>query len=32
VVGDSDVVLTFVATPGVEFGFEKLSLSIFTRT
>ena len=32
VVGDSDVVLTFVATPGVEFAFEKLSLSMFTRT
>ncbi len=32
VIGDSDVVLTFVASPGVKFGFEKLSLSIFTRT
>jgi L-asparaginase len=32
VVGDSDVVLTFVPSPGVKFGFEKLSLSIFTRT
>jgi hypothetical protein len=32
VVGDSDVVLTFVATPGVKFGFDRLSLSMFTRT
>jgi L-asparaginase len=32
VIGDSDVVLTFVPSPGVSFGFEKLSLSIFTRT
>jgi len=32
VIGDSDVVLTFVASPGVKFGFEKLSLSMFTRT
>jgi L-asparaginase len=31
-VGDSDLVLTFVASPGVKFGFEKLSLSMFTRT
>jgi L-asparaginase len=32
IIGDSDVVLTFVASPGVKFGFDKLSLSIFTRT
>jgi L-asparaginase len=32
VIGDSDVVLTFVSSPGVQFGFERLSLSIFTRT
>jgi L-asparaginase len=32
VVGDSDVVLTFVASPGVKFGFDRLSLSMFTRT
>ena len=32
VIGDSDVVLTFVGSPGVKFGFEGLSLSIFTRT
>jgi L-asparaginase len=32
VIGDSDVVLTFVGSPGVQFGFERLSLSIFTRT
>jgi len=32
VIGDSDVVLTFVASPGVKFGFDKLSLSMFTRT
>jgi hypothetical protein len=32
VIGDSDVVLTFVASPGVTFGFDRLSLSIFTRT
>jgi L-asparaginase len=32
VIGDSDIVLTFVPSPGVKFGFEKLSLSIFTRT
>jgi hypothetical protein len=32
VIGDSDIVLTFVPSPGVTFGFEKLSLSIFTRT
>jgi hypothetical protein len=32
VIGDSDIVLTFVPSPGVEFEFEKLSLSIFTRT
>lgn len=32
VIGDSDVVLTFVASPGVKFGFDRLSLSMFTRT
>jgi L-asparaginase len=32
IIGDSDLVLTFVASPGVSFGFEKLSLSMFTRT
>ncbi len=32
IVGDSDIVLTLIASPGVTFGFEKLSLSIFTRT
>jgi len=32
IIGDSDVVLTFVSSPGVRFGFDKLSLSIFTRT
>ena len=32
VVGDSDVVLTFVGSPGVKFGFDRLSLSMFTRT
>ncbi|MEA2898044.1 MAG: L-asparaginase [Bradyrhizobium sp.] len=32
VVGDSDVALTLVASPGVKFGFDKLSLSMFTRT
>jgi L-asparaginase len=31
-IGDSDVVLTFMASPGVKFGFNRLSLSIFTRT
>jgi L-asparaginase len=32
VIGDSDVVFTFVASPGVKFGFDGLSLSMFTRT
>ena len=31
IIGDSDVVLTFVPSPGVTFSFEKLSLSMFTR-
>ena len=31
IVGDSDMVLTFVPSPGVSFSFEKLSLSMFTR-
>jgi L-asparaginase len=28
--GDSDIALTFVATPGVRFGFDALSLSLLT--
>lgn len=31
IIGDSDVVLTIVASAGVRFAFERLSLSIFTR-
>lgn len=31
IIGDSDIVLTLVATKGVKFAFEKLSLSLFTR-
>jgi len=31
IIGDSDIVLTFVASPGVKYGFDKLSLSIFTQ-
>ncbi len=31
IIGDSDIVLTFVPSTGVTFGFEKLSLSMFTR-
>jgi len=31
VIGDSDIVLTFVPDKGVSFGFEKASLSMFTR-
>ncbi len=31
IIGDSDIVLTFVPSPGVSFKFEKLSLSMFTR-
>ena len=30
IIGDSDVALTFVPSPGVSFSFEKLSLSMFT--
>ncbi len=29
--GDSDIALTFVATPGVKFGFDELSLSLLTN-
>jgi len=29
--GDSDITLTFVSSPGVKFGFEKLSISMFTQ-
>jgi hypothetical protein len=32
IIGDSDVVLTLVPTTAVKFGFQKLSLSLFTRT
>ena len=31
IIGDSDVLLTFVPSLGVAFSFEKLSLSMFTR-
>lgn len=31
IIGDSDITLTFVPTPGVSMNFEKLSLSVFTR-
>ena len=29
--GDSDIALTFVATTGVKFGFDELSLSLLTN-
>jgi hypothetical protein len=29
--GDGDIALTFVATPGVRFGFDELSLSLLTN-
>jgi L-asparaginase len=32
VIGDSDLVLTFVSSPGVKFAFDRLSLAMFTRT
>ncbi len=31
IIGDSDIVLTLVPTPGVRFGFKRLSLSLFAR-
>jgi L-asparaginase len=32
IIGDSDIAITLLATDGVKFTFEKLSLSLFTRT
>ena len=29
--GDSDIALTLVATPGVKFGFDEMSLSLLTN-